>query len=288
MQKTFHIIGAGKVGHTLALLLQQQGWQLAAVVSRSGRALWADHCGGRIVPCIADLPRADVLIISTPDDAIAAAAQEAAALPWLHGGVLALHLSGAKSAAALDALAARGVRTGSLHPGFAFADVAAAVRTRPGRLCALEAPDAAALAGLREVAAALGLRAFEMPSEQKARYHAALSAASNFSVALAAYAQNLLQPLALPEALSRELVVNLMRQSVDNVAAMPPAAALTGPIVRGDEGTVAAHLAALSAAEREAYGAWARQTLVLAAARLDEGVYARVEKVLACGEVAQD
>ncbi|HRM21183.1 MAG TPA: NAD(P)-binding domain-containing protein, partial [Neisseria sp.] len=83
MQKTFHIIGAGKVGHTLALLLQQQGWQLAAVVSRSGRALWADHCGGRIVPCIADLPRADVLIISTPDDAIAAAAQEAAALPWL-------------------------------------------------------------------------------------------------------------------------------------------------------------------------------------------------------------
>ena len=288
MQKTFHIIGAGKVGHTLALLLQQQGWKLAAVVSRSGRALWADCCGGRMVPCIADLPRADVLIISTPDDAIAAAAQEAAALPWLHGGVLALHLSGAKSAAALDALAACGVRTGSLHPVFAFADVETAVRTLPGQLCALEAPDAAALAGLREVAAALGLRAFEMPSEQKARYHAALSAASNFSVALAAYAQNLLQPLALPEALSRELVVNLMRQSVDNVAAMPPAAVLTGPIVRGDEGTVAAHLAALSAAEREAYGAWARQTLVLAAARLDEGVYARVEKVLACGEVAQD
>ena len=109
MQKTFHIIGAGKVGHTLALLLQQQGWQLAAVVSRSGRALWADCCGGRMVPCIADLPRADVLIISTPDDAIAAAAQEAAALPWLHGGVLALHLSGAKSAAALDALAAGAV-----------------------------------------------------------------------------------------------------------------------------------------------------------------------------------
>ena len=76
MQKTFHIIGAGKVGHTLALLLQQQGWQLAAVVSRSGRALWADHCGGRMVPCIADLPRADVLIISTPDDAIAIAVME--------------------------------------------------------------------------------------------------------------------------------------------------------------------------------------------------------------------
>ena len=283
MQKTFHIIGAGKVGHTLALLLQQQGWQLAAVVSRSGRALWADCCGGRMVPCIADLPRADVLIISTPDDAIAAAAQEAAALPWLHGGVLALHLSGAKSAAALDALAARGVRTGSLHPVFAFADVAAAVRTLPGRLCALETPDAAALAGLREVAAALGLRAFEMPSEQKARYHAALSAASNFSVALAAYAQNLLQPLALPEALSRELVVNLMRQSVNNVAAMPPAAALTGPMVRGDEGTVAAHLAALSAAEREAYSAWARQTLALAAERLGEEARARVEKVLSVG-----
>ena len=181
MQKTFHIIGAGKVGHALALLLQRQGWQLAAVVSRSGRALWADCCGGRMVPCIAGLPRADVLIISTPDDAIATAAQEAAALPWLHEGVL-----------------------------------------------------------------------------------------------------------ALPEALSRELVVNLMRQSVDNVAAMPPAAALTGPIVRGDEGTVAAHLAALSAAEREAYGAWAQQTLALAAERLDEEARARVGEVLRRAERVQD
>ena len=74
-----------------------------------------------------------------------------------------------------------------------------------------------------------------------------------------------------------------MRQSVDNVAAMPPAAALTGPIVRGDEGTVAAHLAALSAAEREAYSAWARQTLALAAERLGEEARARVEKVLSVG-----
>ena len=107
-------------------------------------------------------------------------------------------------------------------------------------------------------------------------------------MALAAYAQNLLQPLALPEALSRELVVNLMRQSVDNVAAMPPAAALTGPIVRGDEGTVAAHLAALSAAEREAYGAWAQQTLALAAERLDEEARARVGEVLRRAERVQD
>ncbi|UOO82131.1 DUF2520 domain-containing protein [Uruburuella testudinis] len=279
MKKTFHIVGAGKVGQTLAQLLHRQGARLVAVSGGRDAAVLADRCGGVFVPHIAALPPAEMILITPPDNVIAEVAAELAVLPWLSGETLAVHCSGAKSVAVLASLAARGVRTGSLHPVFAFADVQAAVAALPGQLCALEA-EPAAMDDLREIAAALGLRAFTLPSASKARYHAALSAASNFSVVLAAFAQQLLQPLALPEALSRELVSALMRQSVDNLAALTPAQALTGPIVRGDDSTVAAHLAALDAAERAQYCTWALAALALAAGRVDEAAAERLAALL--------
>ncbi|WP_245911086.1 DUF2520 domain-containing protein [Neisseria iguanae] len=86
---------------------------------------------------------------------------------------------------------------------FAFSDAEHSVANLAGNLCAVEAGHAYAVEILQQLAEALGLTAFAMPSEYKACYHAALSAASNFSVTLAEFAQNLLKPLALPETLSR-------------------------------------------------------------------------------------
>lgn len=281
MKKTFHIVGAGRVGQTLARLLQSSGsWQLAQVCGGHQAALLADCCGGEIVPHISRLSAADAVWLTTPDDAIAETAAVLAGLPWLGSHTLVLHCSGAKSVAELAPLAARGVRTGSLHPVFAFADAEAAVAALPGSLCALEADGSETMTALQELATVLGLRAFEMPSEHKARYHAALSAASNFSVTLAAYAQALLRPLQLPQPLARELVAGLMQQSVNNLAAMPPAQALTGPIVRGDSGTVAAHLAGLNADEQAQYRAWALPTLALARSRLDEAAATQLAALL--------
>ena len=281
MKKTFHIVGAGKVGQTLARRLQSSGrWQLAQVCGGHQAALLADCCGGEIVPHISRLSAADVVWLTTPDDAIADAAAAVAQLPWLSKDTLVLHCSGAKSVVGLAPLSARGVLTGSLHPVFAFADVEAAVAALQGHLCALEAANGETMAALQDLAADLGLRAFAMPSEHKARYHAALSAASNFSVALAAYAQNLLQPLQLPEPLSRELVAGLMQQSVNNLTALPPAQALTGPIVRGDVGTVAAHLAGMDGDEQAQYRAWAQATLALARTRLSADAAAQLAVLL--------
>ncbi|MDO5639471.1 MAG: DUF2520 domain-containing protein [Neisseria sp.] len=290
MKKTFHIVGAGRVGQTLARHLQVGGgWQLAQICGGHQAALLADHCGGEIVPCLSRLSAADVVWLTTPDSVIAGVAQAMAALPWLTPDTLVLHCSGAQSAAVLAPLAERGVLTGSLHPVLAFADVETALAALPGSLCALEAGQDAAMPVLHALAEALGMQAFEMPSEHKARYHAALSAASNFSVALAAFAQTLLQPLTLPETLSRQLVAGLMRQSVANLSLLPPELALTGPIVRGDDGTVAAHLAVLNDKERAQYCAWATPVLALALAsgRLDPAAAARLAALLeaapACG-----
>ncbi len=280
MKKTFHIIGAGKVGQTLARLLHANGhYRPVQICGGHQAALLADRCDGEIVPHPGQLSAADIILLTTPDNAIAATAKELAELPWLNADTLVVHCSGAKSIAALAPLAERGVQTGSLHPVFAFADVDTAVAALPGNLCALEA-DSRSMAALQQLAADLALRSFPLASEHKARYHAALSAASNFSVTLAAYAQALLSPLALPETLSRELVAGLMQQSLHNLTALPPQQALTGPIVRGDDSTVAAHLSALSADEQHAYRTWALQTLVLADARLQRDAATRLAALL--------
>lgn len=284
MKKSFHIIGLGRVGQTFATVIPQSGrWRLACAVSRSGGGVREDNVVCPIVPRIGLLPRADAVLVCTPDNAIEEAAAELARLPWLSAQTLVVHFSGAKTIGALNAVVKCGATIGSLHPVFAFADVAQSVRSLRGNLCALEAGDAAAMAVLHDLADAAGLRAFEIPSAQKARYHAALSAASNFSVVLAAFAQNLLVPLALPETLSRRLIGSLMQQSIDNLGSLPPLQALTGPIVRGDDSTVAAHLAAMTAEEQAAYRVWAQMTLNLAAARLDKQSVEKVQAVLNSG-----
>lgn len=281
MKKIFHIVGAGRVGQTFAVLLNRHpDWQLSHIISRS---LPPNAYGARVSADIADLPAADVVIIATPDNAIAETAGHIARHIELSPQTLVMHLSGAKSIQALQAVTERGALAGSLHPVFAFADVEHSVAHLAGNLCAVEADEPYAVEILQQLTDALGLTAFMMPSEYKARYHAALSAASNFSVTLAAFAQNLLAPLALPETLSRRLVGSLMQQSINNLGKLPPLQALTGPIVRGDDSTVAAHLAAMTAEEQAVYCVWAQATLNLAVLRLDNESVEKVQAVLKKG-----
>lgn len=282
MKKSFHIIGAGRVGRTFAAVLAKSGkWQPVAVVSRRAGAAALADCGSvDIVPHVRDLPPADVVLVCTPDNALQETASAVARLGWLNGETVVVHFSGAKTIGVLDAVVKCGATVGSLHPVFAFADVENAVRSLRGSLCALEAESVRAMTVLRGLAEAAGLRPFVLPSEHKARYHAALSAASNFSVTLAAFAQNLLAPLDLPEHLTRDLVAGLMRQSVGNLSGLTPENALTGPIVRGDDSTVDSHLAGMNDKERAFYLALAAATLELGAPRLSEQAVSSLRAVL--------
>lgn len=278
MKKSCHIIGAGKVGRTFAALLSKNAnWKLSHIVSRS---LPQGAYGAQIIRTINSLPPAEVIFITVPDNAIETAAQTLAASSQFRAGTAVIHMSGAKTVAVLQSITAKGGAAGSLHPVFAFADAEHAAANLKGSQCAIETDNERAEPILLALANDLGLQPFHMPSEYKARYHAALSAASNFSVALAAYAQNLLQPLNLPETQSRQLIGGLMQQSIENLALMTAQNALTGPIIRGDTATVTAHLATLNETERQHYCAWAEQTLKLAQPRLTQTAVEKLRELL--------
>lgn len=271
MSLTFHIIGAGRVGQTLACLWQRSGRLQLSHIHRRGSTHHPDwlhrFTTAKIVTQISDLPAADIVLISTPDDFIESTAAALAQCAWIGPQTLVLHCSGAKSREALAPLAQQGAQTASLHPVFAFADVDTSIQTLPGHLAAIEA-EPAQRALTASLAAALGLQPFFLAAEHKARYHAALSISANYLVTLAGFAEDVLAPLGLPNNQSRALVSGLMQQSFHNYQTLGPEAALTGPIVRGDRDTVATHLQALKPEEVQLYQALGIATVRLAQGRL--------------------
>jgi len=236
------VIGAGRVGSSIAAAARRAG----AAVSLAGREDALEACR-----------RAEVALLCVPDDAIATAAQAIApAVPPLR---LVGHVSGAST---LDAVAGAGAPGSfSLHPLQTVPDGHADFTGAP---CAIAGSDAAATELARALAELLGMRPFEVPEDHRAAYHAAASIASNFLVALEESAASLLDSIGLEQA--RELLSPLVLRSAANWSESG-AAALTGPIARGDEATVARHLEALRATAPELeplYTALAERTRALA------------------------
>jgi predicted short-subunit dehydrogenase-like oxidoreductase (DUF2520 family) len=167
---------------------------------------------------------ADVVLLCVPDGEIAAAA--AAIAP----GPLVGHCSGATG---LDVLAPH--EAFGLHPLMTITHAAGAFA---GAGAAVAGTSDRALAFARRLAERLGMRPFEIADEDRAAYHAGAAMASNFLIALETAAERV-------AGIDRELLVPLVRATVETWAA-EGAAALTGPIARGDEGTVARHREAIT------------------------------------------
>jgi predicted short-subunit dehydrogenase-like oxidoreductase (DUF2520 family) len=206
------VVGRGRLGTALAGALRQAGWAVDGPLGRGA--------GGE---------GADVVLLCVPDAEIAAAA--AAVSP----GPLLGHCSGARG---LDALESHADRFG-LHPlmtvtpaGAHFAGAGAAVAGSTPR----------ARAAATALAESLGMRPFAIADEDRAAYHAAASIASNFLVTLEAAAER----LAATAGAERELLAPLVRATVENWVALGSERALTGPVARGDEDTVARQRGAIA------------------------------------------
>ncbi|EEG07649.1 Rossmann-like and DUF2520 domain-containing protein [Pseudogulbenkiania ferrooxidans] len=278
------IIGAGRLGRTLGRLAHDAGYTVVDVLCRdtvhAAEAL-AFIGAGRAVTELARLAPAELYLLAVPDAAIATTAQDLADAGVVPPGALVFHASGAGETSLLDPLTARGVRLGSLHPAFSFAEPARAVRGFGGTLCALEGEESACTE-LERLAEALGGRPFRLAPGGKAAYHAALSMASNYLVTLNALALQVAAGAGIEPLVASQLVGGLMRQTLDNTLALGPAAALTGPILRGDAGTVARHLAVIDDELcADAYRAMGRATLRLAGERLDEAAQRALTALLA-------
>lgn len=283
------IIGAGRLGRTLGRLAHDAGYTVVDVLCRDpehARGAAAFIGGGHAVSELTQLAPAELYLLAVPDAAIADTAHELAEAGVVPVGALVFHASGAGETSLLVPLADGGVRIGSLHPAFSFAEPARAVTSFGGTLCALEGEESVCVE-LARLAEALGGRPFRLAPGGKAAYHAALSMASNYLVTLNELALNVAAQAGIEPAVASQLVGGLMRQTLDNVLALGPAAALTGPIVRGDAGTVARHLTVIDDALcADAYRAMGKATLRLAGERLDEESQRELSKLLAlCPEV---
>ncbi len=238
------VVGAGRVGSSIAAASERAG----LVVTLAGRAAVAEACRS-----------AEAVLLCVPDEAIEPVARTiAASAPRLR---YAGHTSGASELAALAPLAAAGAATFSLHPLQTVPDRSTDFTACPA---AISGSDPAALALARSLAERLGMRPFEIPEERRAAYHAAASIASNFLVALQESAAELLGEAGGEDA--RELLAPLVLRTAANWSELG-AGALTGPIARGDEATVARHLEALREAAPDlipVYEALAARTRELA------------------------
>ncbi|MGP0029327.1 MAG: DUF2520 domain-containing protein [Acidimicrobiales bacterium] len=236
---TIRIIGPGRAGTSLAAALTGRGFDVVGFLGRGD-----------------DLSEAargvDALVIATPDDAVAAVA--AAVGPC--AGTTVLHLSGSLG---LDALAPHPVRA-ALHPLVPLPNaVVGATRLRQGVTFAVAGAPVA-----RRMVEALGGRVVEVADADRAAYHAAACIAANHVVALLGQVQR----VAASVGLDMEAFLPLARAAVDDVAALGPRAALTGPAQRGDWATLSRHLDALPASERAGYQAGAALATQLADAKV--------------------
>jgi len=187
----------------------------------------------------------------------------------MYGGQAMIHTSGALGAEVLEPAMAAGTQIGSFHPLVAFADTERAVTALHGATVAIEGDDQLAPL-LAEMAEALGATAVRLAPGSKAAYHAAAVLAAGGFVALLDAIAELGAVAGLDEAGSLAIYGPLIEGTLGNARALGIRAALTGPITRGDVGTLRAHLTTLAThapGVLDLYVAAARREIELAAAR---------------------
>ena len=254
------ILGAGRMGQGLALALQGSG-RPVHLVSRGTHPVAAPlrlHQSGRTDA----VRRADAILLAVPDGAITSVASELAGEGVVESRHTVLHLSGVLDRTALNPLMFSGAALGSFHPLQTIADPVSAPESLHGAYAGIEGDDRA-LGTARELAEALGMTAVAIPGATKAAYHAGAAFAANYTTVLAAVAERLALAAGVAPEVARRLYVPLIRGAAANLAA-GSAAALTGPVRRGDAETVAAHLGVLSPSDRQLYVILAREALRLA------------------------
>jgi predicted short-subunit dehydrogenase-like oxidoreductase (DUF2520 family) len=244
---TVGIVGAGPVGTALGLAISRAGWPVVAVASRDpGRRdrFCALLPGARaFADPVALLDEVELIILAVPDDAIAPLAETLR----LYSGQVLIHTSGLLGPEVLAPALAAGSHIGAFHPLVSFsADVERSVEAIKGATIALEADDR--LMGLlADLAEAIGGVPVRLPPGSKPAYHAAAVLASGGLVALLDGIVRLAATAGLDERGALAIYGRLIEQTLANARAVGVAQALTGPITRGDAGTLAAHLAALRA-----------------------------------------
>jgi predicted short-subunit dehydrogenase-like oxidoreductase (DUF2520 family) len=214
------VVGDGRAGGSIAAAARGAGLDVIA--------------GSRNL----SLDGATIVLLCVPDASISQACESGAGS--LESGTFVGHVSGATELSALDAARRAGCETFSLHP---LQTIPAPDTDLTGAPCAIASSGPEAHAVAAALAERLGMHPFEVPEEGRAAYHAAASMASNFLVALEESASALMKAAGVQD--PRQALAPLVLRTAANWADAG-AEALTGPIARGDEATVARHIEELA------------------------------------------
>jgi len=290
------IVGPGRLGLALAISLRASGYPILAFVAKH-----ADHArkAARLfnqsaklarplaLAGISQLPSTDLVLITTPDDAIEQTARRLAELApqkgkTRHGTVL--HTSGALSSAVLAPLAEAGFHTGSIHPLISVSEPRAGAEALRGAFYCLEG-DPSAIRIASQIVGDLGGKSFSIRPENKALYHAAAVMASPHLVALFDLAIEMLAACGLSKKKAKEILLPLLETTLNNLKLTDTRRALTGTFARGDLATVKRHLSALSAREfadaLEVYKVLGLRSIPLASRNgIDEKILEQIRQVL--------
>lgn len=263
------IVGAGAVGTALGLALIRNGWPIHAVVSRDAQRrsrIHAEFDGARgFAEAQALIEEVELIILAVPDDALEPLARSVR----LYSGQAIVHTSGALGAEVLRPALAAGTQAGGFHPLVSFADTERAIAALRGATIAIEGDDQ--LAGLlSEMAETVGATAVRLAPGTKPAYHAAAVLAAGGVIALLDAIAELGRVAGLDEAGTLAVYGPLIEGTLGNARSLGIRASLTGPMTRGDLGTLRAHLEALRAhapGVLDLYVAAARREVDLALAR---------------------
>ncbi|CAN5298556.1 Rossmann-like and DUF2520 domain-containing protein [soil metagenome] len=273
MPKSLSIIGAGRLGKTLAkLLADSRMFDLQDVMTRSPESAMAavNFIGaGRPISDYKDLHPADVYLISTPDDRIVSCCDALARTGVLNTDSVVFHCSGALASNALQAASELGAAVASIHPIRSFASPEQVARNFAGTWCGVEG-DQRALDILFDGFATIGAQWVSIKPEAKILYHAAAVFASNYLVTLVDVAKKAFEVSGIPPDLALQLIQPLMLETANNIFKLGPEAALSGPIARGDMATVEKQSKVIAHWNRqygELYDQFAALTVELAARR---------------------
>lgn len=276
-------IGAGTVGTALAARLSEKGYPIAGVSSRSRAS--AERLSRMAGGCpvfddsqgVADA--AELVFITTPDGAIPRVAAE---VRW-HPGQSVAHCSGSDSTAVLEAARRTGAGVGCIHPLQTFASIEQAIENIPGSTFAVEAEEPL-LHILKRMAEDLEGSWVVLGPEDKVLYHTAAVMACNYFVTLVKLATDLWQTFDVSPDVAVKAMMPLIKGTIRNIEAVGLPQCLTGPVARGDTGTILKHIKALKEKTPDilpAYLELGRQTVpvALAKGKIDEAKAAEMTAI---------
>ena len=242
------ILGLGKVGTAVGFFLREAGYPIAAVSALpiESASSGVEFTGGAVIADYTEAARRGrIILITTVDDAIAHVCEKITRQGAIGPGKKVVHMSGACGLDVLQSAKMAGASVACIHPMQAFADVKNAIQDIPGSAFGVTA-DGDIEAWALQIVEDLGGKPFIIADEDKPLYHAAACMASNYLVTL----MHLVEVIYLRIGLSRDDALRvfwpLVRGTIRNIESQGTVQSLTGPISRGDIGTLKKHLTAFN------------------------------------------